>query len=211
LLTPETGYQTLSLAQGRPSHPGEQGAVTVRWPLLEAGAWRELLAQLEDGRQRVPQGQDYWDRFQAALGPVAKRFADPTDPLPGLALNALPAFTGYSEAMIQVVVGALGMWALDLFPAAFRLAPSLKAVHTWLPMGPLPGRMRFYDDRRWSAAVARWPGQGGRSLFGPLSSPDLVVGYGAGNVPGTALLIALLAQATTLTGGLAPASISAGI
>ena len=52
---------------------------------------------------------------------------------------------------------------------------------------------------------ARLPGQGKGPFFSPPSPLDLVVGYAAGNVPGTALLIALLAQATTLAGGLQPA------
>jgi len=204
LLAPGSEYRTLSFAQGRPCEPGDEGAVTIRWPLLEQGAWEQLLVALRANRQRVPQGQVFWDRFQAALGLVAARFADPADPLHTLARAALPAYTGYSEAMIRLTLGALDMWALEQFPAAFQLAPTLEAVTDWQPMGDLAGRLRFYEDRRWPLWLARLPGRGARALFGSPTVPDLVVGYGAGNVPGTALLIAFLAHATTLAGGPSP-------
>jgi hypothetical protein len=204
LLAPGTEYRTLSFVQGRPCEPGDESAVTIRWPFFDQGAWEQLLVALRSNRQRVPQGQAFWDRFQAALEPVARRFADPADPLHNVARAALPVYTGYSEAMVRMTLGALDMWALEQFPAAFQLAPTLEAAANWQAMGNLAGRLRFYEDRRWHPSLAQLLGRGSTPLFGPRTFPDLVVGYGAGNVPGTALLIAFLAHATTLAGGPSP-------
>ncbi|MFC2030584.1 hypothetical protein ACFLWA_07650, partial [Chloroflexota bacterium] len=102
VLVPDRGYETLCFARGRPCEPGDEGAVTVRWPVLEPGVWARLLAALRANRRRAPQGRAFWDRFQAALEPVAARFADPADRSHTLALAALPGYTGYSEAMIRL-------------------------------------------------------------------------------------------------------------
>jgi hypothetical protein len=71
-------------------------------------------------------------------------------------------------------------------------------------MGALPGRLRF-TPARGRALAARWPLPGRRLLFGPPLPAGLVLGYGAGNVPGTALLIAFLALSTALAGSPPPA------
>jgi hypothetical protein len=204
---PEIGYRTLSFAQGQPCEPDDEGAVTIRWPVLEQGAWEQLLVALRSNRERVPQGQVFWDRFQAALKPVAARFADPADPLHCAARATLPAYTGYSEAMVEVTLGALDMWALEQFPAAFQLLPTLEAATDWQVMENLPGRLRFYHDRPSPISWDRLWRRGSAPLFDPPSLPELVVGYGAGNVPGTALLIAFLALTTTLAGGPAPVTV----
>jgi hypothetical protein len=71
-------------------------------------------------------------------------------------------------------------------------------------MGDLPGRLRFYATRPWKQGLRRLLGRNRGPLFGPPVLPDLVVGYGAGNVPGTALLISFLAWSTALAGGAPP-------
>ncbi len=200
VLSPQTRYSTLSFARGRPCSPGDEGAVTARWPMLGIEQWQRLLDTLRENRQQVPQREAYWERFCAALARVGRRFADAADPLHASAMAALPGYTGYSEAMIRLTLSAMDMWALDSFDAAFRLAPTLEATAGWQPMAGLPGRLRFYAAGRWQRSVGRLPGRRGQPLFGSSSPPDLVVGYGAGNVPGTALMIAFLALATTLAG-----------
>jgi hypothetical protein len=116
--------------------------------------------------------------------------------------------------MIELTLGALDMWALDQFPAAFELSPTLQATARWQPMfgapaagSPelgLPGQLRFFGAPGWLRLQSQLPRGGERPLFGERVIPDWVVGYGAGNVPGTALLIAFLAQATALAGGPPP-------
>jgi hypothetical protein len=205
VLSPGTQYKTLSFARGRPCSQDDENAVTARWPVLGQGAWAQLLKALNANRQRAPQGAEYWERFQAALAVVGQRLADPADPLRVQALATLPTYTGYSEAMIRLALDALDMWAMDKFPSVFQLLPTQAVATDWHPMGDLPGRVRFFPVRRWPRLPIRRRGRGKRSFFSPPSSLDLVVGYGAGNVPGTALLISLLTQATTLAGGPQPA------
>jgi hypothetical protein len=193
-----TVYTTHSFAQGRQVGAGDEGAVTARWPVLDGGAWERLLAALEANRARAPRGEAFWARFEAALPRVARRFADPSDPLHRAALDTLPAYTGYSEAMIRATLGAMDLWALDQFPAAYRLAPALEAATRWQPMGDLPGRLRFYPHGTWERFAVRLPGSARRPLFDAARPPDRVIGYAAGNVPGTALLISFLALSTTV-------------
>jgi len=205
VLSPKTEYSTLSFAEGRPCAPGDEGAVTVRWPRLGQGQWSRLLAALQEDRQQVPRGQAFWDRLRAALASVAQRFADPSDPLSQQALAALPSYTGYSKPMIGFSLSALDLMALHELPAAFALSPTRRVARGWQSMPGLSGRLRFYASRPWQRAFCRLPLGAERPLFGTPSLPDLAVGYGAGNVPGTALLIAFLAQAVTLAGGAPPA------
>jgi len=204
LLSPGTEYTTLSFAQGRACEPGDGGAVTVRSPVLQPAQWEQLLAALRANRQRAPRADAFWARFQAALGPVGRRFADPADPVHSLALANLPGYTGYSQAMIRLALGMLEMWTLDQFAAAFRLAPTLETTTGWQPLGDLPGYLHFYSAQARPRLLAHLPGCGQRPLFHSQPVPDTIVGYGAGNVPGTALLIAFLAQATSLAGGPPP-------
>jgi hypothetical protein len=204
VLSPETVYVTSSFADGRPCEPDDEEAVTVHWPRLRTEQWAPLLATLQGNRQRAPRGQAFWGRLQAALGEVGRRFAEPSDPLRALALAALPGYTGYSEPMIRFTLGALDLMALEQLPAAFALPLTYRSAGGWRAMRGLIGRLRFYPARRWLAALGRLPGCRGRPLFRSMALPDLVVGYGAGNVPGSALLIAFLAQAATLAGGAPP-------
>jgi len=205
VLSPETEYVTLSCANGRPCEAGDPGAVTARWPRLQAEQWARLLAALEENRQQVPKGQSFCDRLQRALQAVAQRFADPSDPLRAQALAALPGYTGYSEPMIRFSLSSLDLMALDQLPAAFSLSPTSRVTTTWQAMPGLPGRLRFYAANPWLSALRRLPGLGNYPLFASSTALDLVLGYGAGNVPGTALLIAFLSQAVALTGGPPPA------
>jgi hypothetical protein len=200
----DTEYVYQSFAQGRSCSPEDEGAVTARWPKLGPQEWRAVLDALVEQRQRVPSGEEYWGRLQSALGVVARRFADENDPLRRLALATLPAYTGYSEAMIRYTLGSLDMMTLDQFPAAFAQRPTGSVARCWQPMSGLPGRLRFYGASTWRNIVAGLPGMAGRPLFGPPEPLDMVVGYGAGNVPGTALLIGMMGQSATLGGGAPP-------
>ncbi|HEM46239.1 MAG TPA: hypothetical protein ENO23_04250 [Alphaproteobacteria bacterium] len=106
--------------------------------------------------------------------------------------------------MIRATLGAIDMWALDQFPAAFRQAPTVAAAAGWQPLDGLPGYLRFYPAGPRDRLAARLPRAACRALFDAASPPGYVIGYAAGNVPGTALLIAFLALSTTLAGGPPP-------
>jgi hypothetical protein len=203
ILGPGTGYDTFSLAWGRPSADAQEGAVTARWPLLREEAWTQLLALLHHNRERAPRGEEYWQRLTRAMAVAVGRLADPGDTLHQAALQSLPRYTGYSEGMIAATLRGLDLWNLDQFPAALTLDPTWQAAHDWQPMGRLPGRLLFTPGG--PSLRARLAGRGRGALFGPPAPAGTVLGYGAGNVPGTALLIAFLALSTALAGGAPPA------
>jgi len=205
LLESQTAFEQLAYAGGRPSAPGAAGAVVARWPILNAAQWQLLLAGLQINRGRLPQGAAYWQRLQQALQTAARRFADPQDPLRRAALNSLPGYTGYAPQMIELMAGALSLMSLEVFPAAYAAAQQLdqRALQDWQAFPGLSGRLRFFPEQRWRQIAARWRPR--RPLFSPLAPPSLVLGFGAGNVPGTALLITFLSQAAALTGGTPPA------
>lgn len=201
VLAPDTTYVTSSFARGRPATAGQEGAVTVRWPAPPEEAWPHLLALLEANRRRAPRGEAYWQRLGAAMAVMARRLADPGDALHQAALASLPGYTGYSEAMIAASLRGLGLWNLEQFPAALTIEPTWQAARDWQPMGALAGRLRFTPARGRGLLPRLRQGP----LFGPATPPDLVLGYGASNVPGTALLIAFLALSTALAGSPPPA------
>ena len=217
-LRPAPTYASLSFVNGRECQPGDPGAVTSRWPQLQREQWAALLALLEENRSQAPRGKAFWERLQAALQAISLRLARPDDELRRLALQSLPSYTGYSEPMIRSTLSALDLFALDQMPAAFDL-PMMKTALTWQcsqewqKMPGLPGYIRFYPAQGWQSALHRLPGLDSRAIFSSqeapetLSTPDLVVGYGAGNVPGAALLVAFLAQATTLAHGEPPPAV----
>lgn len=226
LVTSATEWEQLAYLQGRPVQAGEAQAATARWPRLSTAQWRDLLAGLQANRRQSPRGREYWERLQAALAVAGKRLADPGGPLHQQALEALPTYTGYAPQMIQLTLGALGMMSLAQFPAAYRAAQGLdrRVAQAWQEFPGLPGWVRFFPGRGGRPQARRPQGAplqelGGRlaglpfrfkarrALFDPPMPPDLVLGYGAGNVPGTALLIAFLAQAATLAGSLPPPAV----
>ncbi len=204
VLTPSTEFTSLSFAKGRACQASEPGAVTMVWPLLGGEQWRVLLAALAENRAHAPRGSAFWEGLQSALGAVVQRFANPDDPLHIQAMQHLPAYTGYSEAMIRFMLSGMDWMPLDQMPAAFDWSPTRRAMSAWQPLQNLPGYIRFHPDHLWRQALAALPVFRDYPVFGSKSSPNLVLGYGAGNVPGTALLIAFLAQATTLAGSPPP-------
>jgi hypothetical protein len=204
LIGENTAYTSLAFANGRPSQPGAPGSVSARWPVFSPEQWEFLLQALQQNRQRAPQGLAYWQRLQQALQQVSQLFAQPDYPPRRQALQSLPTYTGYSEPMIRLTLNALDMFALEQMPAGFRLQLDQRASEDWQKMPGLPGMVRFYSAGGWSNAFKRLPGLGRRALFTACPFPEQVVGYSAGNVPGAALLIAFLSQATTLAGGQPP-------
>lgn len=197
---PRLGWQTASFSRGRECGPRDHGAVTARWPLFEQEQWGQLLAALAEGRRSAPRGAEAWERLRAALAVVGRRLADPADAMHTDALLTLPAYTGYSDAMIGLLLNAPALWSLDDMSAAYADDVPADAAHGWRPLGRLPGFVRFYpaasQRRAWRR---RRRSSGDRAIFAEPSIPRFVLGYGAGNIPGAALLIVLLSLATVLT------------
>ncbi|MFH1834163.1 MAG: acyl-CoA reductase, partial [bacterium] len=216
LVSERTEWEALSFAGGRQCglecDTDTPGAVSARWPRLTPGDWRVLLDELAAGRDRAPQGAEFWSRLQVALIAAGHRLADPSAPARATILGALAGYTGYSPAMVASIMGAPEMWDMQQMRSALASSPTRTAIIDWEPLQGLPGLLRFFPGVMRRGGRARARGRVLEMLAGgvrPLSShphfaepvpPGTVVGYGAGNVPGTALIIALLSLATTLVG-----------
>lgn len=204
VLKTDPHWETLTLAAGRPAIPNDHGAVTAQWPVLDASQWNSLFDALEQNRKRVPKGPELWSRLKPALNQSAKALADPANPRRSAALHALSSYTGFSDAMIEFTLGSMDLFALDTLQAAMNLDVPRAAAQDWVAMDRLPGRIRFYHGGAWLQALTRIPTAGQGQLFSKAQPPRVMLGYGAGNVPGTALMIAFLGQAIAAAGHEAP-------
>ncbi len=228
VISAETRWETLSFAGGRECgrecDADAPGAVTARWPRLGAEAWTRTLDLLSAARRRGPARTRVLGSPAGGHAVGGERLSDPGDPLHGAALDALPRYTGYSPEMIASTLGAPDMWDLGQMAQALALSPTRSAAARWESLPGLTGRLRFFpggagaDEREWRALAGlpgrlavrfagRLPMYSRRPLFGEAEAPEFVTGYGAGNVPGTALIIALLALSTTLAGGAPPVTV----
>jgi len=197
-------FESLSYSSGKPCQPEDEGAVTAFWPRFSQEEWNELLVQLRNNRRRVPIGLEFWDRFRAALHSCDVQLADVSNPLRERAVDALPSYTGFSKPMIRSILGVMELMSFEAFPAVFRYSSTLDAAHRWQFLNGLIGRIRFFARNPVIRLVSILPFLRRRPIFQNPVMPELVVGFGAGNVPGTALMIAVLGLVNTLTGNEAP-------
>lgn len=163
---------------------GEARGVPVRWPRLTPERWSALLARLQSSRT-VP-GSEAATRWQAALENALPRLAEQ---MPAV-LPLLSASTGYSQEMLAAALGAGDLIDTASLADALGYAPSWSAAARWETLPRLGGRIRFFPQG--AAGRARAALGGSAPLFRPAPAVDLTLGYAAGNVPGTALMIALL-------------------
>ena len=198
VISAEIEYKSSAFLHGQPCKTDHPDAVTARWPILKRDQLTTILALLQGNRNRSPAGKAFWKRLEKAIDEVSQRLSNPSDPLRYKALNALPGYTGYSEPMIRYTLDSLDLIPLGNLPAAFDLSLTNRAAQEWQSMADTPGRIRFYPSGILSRSQGILPGLKNRPIFSPVGPVDLVLGYGAGNVPGTSLLIAFLAQATTI-------------
>lgn len=204
---PNLEFESQSYSAGKPCQPEDEGAVTAFWPRFNQEEWQDLLVQLRNNRRRVPTGLEFWDRFQAALQACDIQLSDLTNPLRRRAVDALPGYTGFSEPMIRSVLGAIELMSFAALPDVFRSSPTMAAAHQWQPLNGLQGRIRFFARNPVIRNISILPFLRGRPFFNDPVFPEMVVGFGAGNVPGTALMIAMLSLAITLTGNTAPVAL----
>ncbi len=204
LLTAETPHESLCLHQGRPCLPEESQGVEAWWPQLNQEQWGQLLALLEENRRAVPTGRHYWEQLEGALQVVSQRLESRHEPLLELALESIPVYTGYSRAMIALNLNALSFFALESMRAAMRQTISWQEAKSWQRLQDMPGRLCFTPATISGFLRAKLPFGRYRALFGKPHPPEHVLGFAAGNVPGTALLITFLAMATSQVSGKAP-------
>jgi hypothetical protein len=154
------------------------GRVRLRTPALKPAALERLLARMAAARDRALAPLPVAEIVRA-IDAAAARFAEPSDPLRRLAEEALPPITGYSPAMIRLV--------LD------RMAPDWSAGALWSLLRSELGDPALLDTFR---PLPGAPGSRARA-YGPRVAFHIF----AGNVPGvavTSLVRSLLVKAATL-------------
>jgi hypothetical protein len=179
--------------------------VTVRWPVLSTQDWQTLFDLLAENRRRLPSGEVLWQRLVRALQAASSQVFAPMEPQSARLIAALPKITGYSPAMLGFALQALDLFALDQMPAAYRAQILRKSIMEWQPVPGLSGRLRFFPDKSLERLRGHLPGFSNGLMHGRLETSDLVLGFGAGNVPGTALQIGMLALSTALVTDQPPA------
>jgi hypothetical protein len=180
-------WDTIWLRGGALFDEENPDAVAIRVPRLSPEKWEELLAGLGAARRLSPPAQVSVARWQTALEAARERLTTRGSAV----LPALSAATGYSLPMLAAALGHGDLVSPDRLAEACRYRPTWSVATRWEPMPGLTGRVRFFPARRLDRAVAGL--RGGRPLARPAPPVELALGYAAGNVPGTALLIALLA------------------
>lgn len=199
----EFSSQTYRL--GKPCLPEDQGSVTATWPRLTHVEWQQLLDLLRANRSRVPSGAAFWERLQSALNHCSVQLAEAGNPFHQHAIGTLSSYTGFSEPMVRSTLSAFQMLSLQAFPAVYQSLVALAAARSWQTSYGNPGRWRYFHAPLREKIQSYLPLFSSRHLHSKKEVPRLVVGFGAGNVPGNALLITLLSLASTLAGELAPA------
>ena len=196
----DTRYIYSTFTQGKPCESNVPGAITARWPAVDQAFLAGIVKKLQAGSKTSPIGQEYWNRLEKALKELSKRISDPGDPLQKQILGAVPPYTGFSKPMIAIMLRALNMMSLDQMPKAYRYSKKCLPARDWESIDSLPGQLLFTHTSRVGGLMAKILGSGRSLTLRAITPPEFILGYGAGNVPGTALLIALLGQSVTLTG-----------
>lgn len=179
----DASWETVWLSGGALRDGPADGAVAVRWPRLMSGQWQALLAALQHGR-RLPAGE-VAARWGMALQAASKALLEAADQF----LPLLSTATGYSEAMLATALARGNLLDTSALQVAVSYRPTWSVATRWERIAELPGYVRFFPlglARRLAALRSRAP------LYHPAPTTDLALGYAAGNIPGTALLIMLL-------------------
>jgi hypothetical protein len=177
-------WETVWLKGGMLTMQDDPDAVAVRWPRLASEQWRALLDGLQQAR--TVGGREVLVRWQAVLQVAHAQLLERSAEM----MSALATCTGYSPQMLAMALGLGDLISPGSLSAALEFQPAWSAATRWEQMPGLPGRVRFFPRRAADRATAGW--RGGAPLCRPAPPLGLVLGYAAGNVPGTALLIALL-------------------
>jgi len=207
LLTEKTKYTTCSFCSGKACLSSDPGAISARWPIFTIEQWSQLFTILEENRLQAPVGEALWNRLNIGLQLAARRLSNPTEEIYQIALKTISGYTGYSAAMIHCAIQDISFFAPDQIKTAFSMDISRQVKKNWLIMDPLAGYLRFYPQKRWSRLAGMLSTQPDRLLHRSVHIPQVLIGYGAGNVPGTTLILTLLSLAISVVGGSPPITV----
>jgi len=194
------------LPGGEPLPKGE--AVSVRWPRLDPEDWRRALEILRRNRAGA-RAEDWQERLPRAMRRLQALWTGEDNPLWLDTLAALETCTGHSAGMLGVALGMLELLSVEDLQRAAACRPTNTARGAFAAMDGLPGRVRFFAESPAAELLARallgLEGYRRRPLRIDRQPAGLVLGYASGNVPGSGLLLALLAlAASAATGGPPP-------
>ena len=177
-------WETSWLKGGALTNADDPDAVAVRWPKLAPEQWRALLDALQQARTVI--GREVLARWQVVLDQARTQLVEHSAEM----LPVLATCTGYSPQMLSMTLGLGDLISPELLSAALEFQPTWSAATRWERMPGLLGWVRFFPQLASDRAMAGL--RGGAPMCRPAPPPNLALGYAAGNVPGTALLIALL-------------------
>jgi hypothetical protein len=207
IITPERAFEVLHFKGGGwVSDPGDD-TVTVRWPRLELSDWQQVLSLLERNQRNTSQGNTS-DRLPRAMQRMKTLWSDRSSPLRQDILEALETCTGHSMGMLDISLSLLDMMSVEDLQRASNCQFTHAVKNQFAALDGLPGKIRFFVDGWWSSratqALLRLESYRQRRWQLRRQRTERVLGYAAGNVPGTGLLIVLLALAATAEQSIRP-------
>jgi hypothetical protein len=204
ILTPERTFEVLHFRNGTLVPDSNEDTVTVRWPALELDDWQRVLGILQRNRANV-QNDDWSERLPEAINRMQAMWSGSDNPQWRDIVEALEACTGHSAGMLNAALGLLELISVEDLQAAASAQFTNAIRDTFVTMGELPGRVKFYVDGTVSSLAERLLERFGsyrRQSFGTVrQATNVMLGYAAGNVPGTGLLLTLLGLAAAAGAG----------
>jgi hypothetical protein len=207
IITSERAFEVLHFKGGGWVPDSDDETVTVRWPRLNLSDWHQVLSILERNQQNTPEGNKS-GRLPRAMQRMQATWADRSNPLRQDVLEALETCTGHSMGMLDISLSLLDMMSVDDLQRASTCQFTHAVKNQFVALDGLPGKIRFFVDGWWpyqlTRALLRLKSYRQRTWQLRRRTTDRVLGYAAGNVPGTGLLIVLLTLAATAEQGTRP-------
>jgi hypothetical protein len=209
IITPDTEYDCLHFRGGAMVTEAAQGhsdgipfqgdeTVTVRWPRLDLNAWKKIVGALRGNRKRA-RVERWQERLPQAMYKMRNIWGDREDPLRTGILEGLASCTGHSAEMLGFALGLLDLVSVDDLQQAASCHFTHAVKGEFVSLDGLAGMVRFFEDEWWRNLLTRVLLQSGRYRrqawkLRPRTT-ESILGFAAGNVPGTALLLILLGLA----------------
>jgi hypothetical protein len=207
ILTPERTFEVLHFQGGTLVPEGNEDAVTVRWPNLRLDDWQRVLDILQRNRANV-QNNGWSERLPQAMDRMQATWTGADNPQWRDVLEALEICTGHSAGMLNAALGMLELISVEDLQAAASAQLTNTVRDTFVAMDGLPGQVKFYTSGLLSDLAGRFLLRSDsyqRHTFGTVRQPtNVMLGYAAGNVPGTGLLLILLGLAAAAGAGERP-------
>jgi hypothetical protein len=207
ILTPERAFEVLHFRDGTLVPEAGSDTVTVRYPRMDLADWQRALEIVHRNRGDV-HGALQTERLPRAMAQLQALWADSQRAIWREVVQALETCTGHSAKMLDVALGLLELISMEDLQqaAAGKLTNAVRGA--FVSLNGLPGQIRFLTDDFMSNLTTRallpFEGYRNRSLRMERQPTSMMLGYAAGNVPGTGLLLTLLGLATAAGAGERP-------